>query len=178
MAPYGDDDYHRARPTLGLRAPTDRRVGRARRVAQGTFVNTLRTVLTDHPLVQRCLHVQELLALASERGVDRIAITDHNRLYVALEMAERHPDRIIPGEEVKTAEGIDVIGLYLSEEIPKGTPAEDTIERIRGALNPGLVYDLTDDEIEEDGDEDEEESDLEERAESSGNVEMESPSSQ
>ena len=64
-------------------------------------------------------------------GYDRIAITDHNRIDAALWMADRHPERIVPGEEVKTAEGIDVIGLYMSEEIPKGTPARETIERIR-----------------------------------------------
>ena len=46
-------------------------------------------------------------------------------------MAERYPEQVIAGEEVKTAEGIDVIGLYLTEEIPKGTPAEETIARIR-----------------------------------------------
>ncbi len=79
-----------------------------------------------------CLSDPEaVLAAALSKGYDRIAITDHNRLGVALRMAERHPDRIIPGEEVKTAEGIDVIGLYLSEEIPRGTPAEETIARIR-----------------------------------------------
>ena len=64
-------------------------------------------------------------------GYRRFAITDHNRLEVALRMCELYPEGIIPGEEVKTAEGIDVIGLYLSEEIPKGTPAGETIERIR-----------------------------------------------
>ena len=72
-----------------------------------------------------------VLAAAQERGYARIAITDHNRVHVALRMAEAHPELIIPGEEVKTAEGIDVIGLYLSAEIPKGTPAEETIARIR-----------------------------------------------
>ncbi|MDZ7780491.1 MAG: dephospho-CoA kinase [Gemmatimonadota bacterium] len=60
-------------------------------------------------------------------GYGRIAITDHDRLGLALRMAERHPEAIVPGEEVRTAEGIDVIGLYLSEEIPRGTPAEKTI---------------------------------------------------
>ncbi len=64
-----------------------------------------------------------VLERVTDLGYGRIAITDHNRLDVALRMAERHPDRIIPGEEVKTAEGIDVIGLYVSREIPKGTPA-------------------------------------------------------
>ncbi len=72
-----------------------------------------------------------VLERARARGVDRIAITDHNRLAVALRMAEEFPDRVIPGEEVKTAEGIDVIGLYLAHEIPEGTEARETIERVR-----------------------------------------------
>jgi dephospho-CoA kinase len=71
-------------------------------------------------------------------GYERIAITDHNRVSAALRMAEAHPQRIIPGEEVKTGEGIDVIGLYLSDEIPKGTPARQTIERIHD--QGGLAY--------------------------------------
>jgi len=79
-----------------------------------------------------CLSDPEaVLARALELGYGRIAITDHDRLGVALRMAEEHPDRVIPGEEVKTAEGIDVIGLYLVDEIPKGTSARETIERIR-----------------------------------------------
>ncbi len=79
-----------------------------------------------------CLSDPEtVLEAALALGYDRIAITDHDRIEVALLMAEKHPERIIPGEEVRTGEGIDVIGLYLSEEIPRGTPAEETIERIR-----------------------------------------------
>ena len=68
-----------------------------------------------------CLSDPEaLLSRAAEKGVDRIAITDHNRLEVALEMYEKYPDRIIPGEEVKTGEGIDLIGLYLTRRDRKG----------------------------------------------------------
>lgn len=79
-----------------------------------------------------CLSDPEtVLERALELGYGRIAITDHDAVEVALRMAERHPERIVPGEEVKTAEGIDVIGLYLTELIPRGTPAEETIERIR-----------------------------------------------
>ena len=72
-----------------------------------------------------------VLERAISRGLDRVALTDHDTLGVALRMAEEFPDRIIPGEEVKTREGIDVIGLYLTEVIPKGTSAQETIERIR-----------------------------------------------
>ena len=81
---------------------------------------------------------ERVLEVAMERGFQRVAITDHNRVHVALRMAECYPDVVIPGEEVKTAEGIDVIGLYLCEEIPEGTPAEETIELIRS--QGGIVY--------------------------------------
>jgi dephospho-CoA kinase len=86
-----------------------------------------------------CLSDPEMiLRRAAERGVDRIAITDHNRLELALDLASRYPDRVIPGEEVKTAEGVDVIGHYLTEEIPKGTPAHEVVDRIHD--QGGLVY--------------------------------------
>lgn len=79
-----------------------------------------------------CLSDPEaVLRTARSRGIGRIAITDHNRLHVARRMADAYPEAVIPGEEVKTAEGIDVIGLYLHTEIPKGTPAHETIDRIR-----------------------------------------------
>ena len=52
---------------------------------------------------------ERVLEVAMERGFQRVAITDHNRVHVGLRMAECYPDVVIPGEEVKTAEGIDVI---------------------------------------------------------------------
>jgi len=86
-----------------------------------------------------CLSDPEaLLRRALDQGIHRIAITDHNRLGVALEMHEKHPDRIIPGEEVKTREGIDLIGLYIRKEIPKGTGAQDACHLIRE--EGGIVY--------------------------------------
>ena len=89
----------------------------------------LRLDLHLHTWASRdCLSDPErVLAAARARGVERLAVTDHDRLGLALELSERWPDRIIPGEEVRTAEGIDVIGLYLREEIPKGTPARRLI---------------------------------------------------
>ncbi|MFW6199014.1 MAG: PHP-associated domain-containing protein [Gemmatimonadota bacterium] len=100
----------------------------------------IRIDLHLHTLASRdCLSdPEEVLGRALARGLDRIAITDHDRIGAALEMARRYPDRIIPGEEVKTAEGVDVIGLYLEEEIPKGTPAREACRRIRE--QGGIVY--------------------------------------
>lgn len=110
--------------------------------AADRLLETLRTAAGETPMrIDMHLHTEgswdclsdpeQVLEAALALGYARIAITDHNTVHVALEMAARHPDRIIPGEEVKTGEGIDVIGLYLTEEIPKGTPAEETVARIR-----------------------------------------------
>ena len=79
-----------------------------------------------------------VLQRALDAGLDRIAITDHNELHAALTMKERYPDRIVVGEEVKTAEGVDVIGYFIEQPIPKGTPARATCERIRA--QGGVVY--------------------------------------
>jgi predicted metal-dependent phosphoesterase TrpH len=65
-------------------------------------------------------------------------MTDHNHLGLSLEMHEKHPERVIPGEEVRTKEGIDLIGLYIRTEIPKGTPAEAVCRQIRE--DGGVVY--------------------------------------
>lgn len=109
-------------------------------IRSGADVPTMRMDLHLHTAGSwDCLSDPErVVQRFAELGYDRIAITDHNRLHVALRMAEAYPDRVIAGEEVKTAEGIDVIGLYLTEEIPKGTPAEETISRIRA--QGGIPY--------------------------------------
>jgi hypothetical protein len=80
----------------------------------------------------------ELVARAQACGLDRICITDHNDVAVALQLASEYPEYIIVGEEVKTAERVDIIGLYIREAIPQGTPARETCEQIRA--QGGIVY--------------------------------------
>ncbi|HKJ91610.1 MAG TPA: PHP domain-containing protein, partial [Longimicrobiales bacterium] len=79
-----------------------------------------------------------VLARARAAGLDRICVTDHDEIQAALELKDRHPDRVIVGEEVKTREKVDVIGLYLREWIPGGTPARRACEEIHE--QGGLVY--------------------------------------
>jgi predicted metal-dependent phosphoesterase TrpH len=71
-------------------------------------------------------------------GIDRVVLTDHDELDLALRLQDRYPGRVIAGEEVRTAEGPDLIGIFLSERIPRGTPLRETCERIRA--QGGLVY--------------------------------------
>ncbi len=79
-----------------------------------------------------------VIGTALARGLGRICITDHDEVEAALDLAAGFPNLVIPGEEVKTREGIDIIGLYLHEWIPKGTPARETCQLIRE--QGGLVY--------------------------------------
>jgi Glycosyltransferase Family 4/PHP domain len=83
----------------------------------------------------------ELVAYAEELGLGAIAVTDHNTFGGALEAVELARARdliVIPGEEIKTDEQGEVIGLFLKEEIPRGQSFADTIAAIKE--QGGLVY--------------------------------------
>jgi predicted metal-dependent phosphoesterase TrpH len=80
----------------------------------------------------------DVVKTARARGLQRIAITDHNEIEGALRIRDLAPDLVIVGEEVKTAEGVDVSGLFLTEKIAKGTSAVETAQAIRE--QGGLVY--------------------------------------
>jgi predicted metal-dependent phosphoesterase TrpH/glycosyltransferase involved in cell wall biosynthesis len=84
---------------------------------------------------------EDLLDHAEEIGLGGIAVTDHNVFGGALEVAELARTRdlvVIRGEEVKTDNQGEVIGLFLQEEIPRGLTFADTIGAIRE--QGGLVY--------------------------------------
>jgi predicted metal-dependent phosphoesterase TrpH len=80
----------------------------------------------------------DVVKTARARGLHRIAITDHNEIDGALRVRDLAPDLVIVGEEVKTAEGVDVTGLFLNRLIPKGTAAVETAQAIKE--QGGLVY--------------------------------------
>jgi predicted metal-dependent phosphoesterase TrpH len=85
--------------------------------------------------------VADLLDQAEAQGLGAIAVTDHNVFGGALEAAELARDRdlvVIPGEEVKTEDQGEVIGLFLTEEIPRGQSFGETVAAIRA--QGGIVY--------------------------------------
>ncbi len=83
----------------------------------------------------------ELVDHAEAEGLGAIAITDHNVFGGALETVDAARGRdlvVIPGEEVKSSDQGEVIGLFLEREIPRGLPFADTVAAIRE--QGGLVY--------------------------------------
>ena len=85
------------------------------------------------------IEVPDLLTHAETEGLGAIAITDHNVFGGALEaLAATTSLTVIPGEEVKTSDQGEVIGLFLSEEIPRGLPFDETLSAIHA--QGGIVY--------------------------------------
>jgi PHP domain/Glycosyltransferase Family 4 len=85
--------------------------------------------------------VEVLLAAAKEVGLGAIAVTDHNEISGALEAREKAKAagvKVIVGEEVKTAEQGEVIGLFIEEKIPRGLTMEEAVAEIK--RQGGLVY--------------------------------------
>ncbi len=77
----------------------------------------------------------DFVARARAAGLDKIAVTEHDRLDGALAAKALASDLIIVGEEIKTTHG-EIIGYFMSEEVPGGLSPEETIQRLRdqGAL--------------------------------------------
>jgi predicted metal-dependent phosphoesterase TrpH/glycosyltransferase involved in cell wall biosynthesis len=87
------------------------------------------------------IEVADLLDHAGAEGLGAIAVTDHNAIGGALEAAALARARdllVIPGEEVKTDDQGEVIGLFLHEEIPRGMTFAETVAAIRE--QEGIVY--------------------------------------
>lgn len=76
------------------------------------------------------LKIAGLLRLCPARGLNAVAVTDHNTIRGALELRERAPFKVVVGEEIKTLEG-EVIGYFLEEEIPPGLSVPKTVRAIK-----------------------------------------------
>jgi len=76
------------------------------------------------------LSPQQFVREARRRGLTTAAITDHNTIRGALAVREAADFPVIIGEEVKSADG-EVLGLFLSEDVPRDLSASETIARIK-----------------------------------------------
>jgi hypothetical protein len=72
---------------------------------------------------------EELVFYAKKRGLDGVAVTDHDRLDGALKIAKETDFLIIPGMEISSLNG-HVIGLNLQEPVPSGLSVDETVDKI------------------------------------------------
>lgn len=78
------------------------------------------SISSPEKIVQRCLDL----------GINCLAITDHNSIAGALETKRIAPFKVIIGEEILTNSG-EIIGYFLTGEIPPHLSPEETVKRIK-----------------------------------------------
>lgn len=78
----------------------------------------------------------DLIALAIERGLTHVAVTNHNNVEGAIAVRDKVAEMglddrltVILGEEVSTADG-EVVGVFLTDTIPRGLSAAETADEI------------------------------------------------
>jgi len=76
--------------------------------------------------------LEDLVLYSKRRGLDGIAVTDHNTVDGAIKAKETTGLILIPGIEVSTVSG-HVLGLNLTTPIPKGLGLDETVEKIHEA---------------------------------------------
>lgn len=75
---------------------------------------------------------KDLIFYAKKRGLNAVAVTDHDQLDGAYKIAKETDFLIIPGMEVSSGDG-HIVALNVQELIPKGLSAVETVERIHKA---------------------------------------------
>ncbi len=73
--------------------------------------------------------IENIVAVAKKRGVDVVAITDHNKTYKGPLLIDGV--QIIPGSEITAREGEHLLAYFIKEDIPKGLPFKEVVSRIR-----------------------------------------------
>ena len=76
--------------------------------------------MSPKSLVARCLN----------KGLDCIAVTDHDTIGGALAVREVAPFQVMIGSEIGSAEG-EVIGLFIEADVPPGLTALETAKLIK-----------------------------------------------
>jgi predicted metal-dependent phosphoesterase TrpH len=101
------------------------------------WVTTIRIDLHTHTYRSGDSKTPLLEFAKAAADLDLVAVTDHHDIYAASLLNEQFGLPVIQGEEINTGQG-EVIGLYLTEPIPRLLGLAETCRRIRS--QGGLVY--------------------------------------
>jgi predicted metal-dependent phosphoesterase TrpH len=102
-------------------------------------MKTIRMDLHTHTLYSHdsLLKLEHYVEACVRKGINCVAVTDHNEIDGAKRLQKMAPFKVIIGEEIRTRDG-EITGLFLKERIPPNLSAFETIRRIRE--QKGLVY--------------------------------------
>ena len=74
--------------------------------------------------------LEELIKRCSELEINCLAIADHGNIAGAKKLKEIAPFSVIVAEEILTPQG-EIMGMFLSDEIPSNLSVEETIDKIK-----------------------------------------------
>ena len=74
--------------------------------------------------------LEDLIRVARKRGIQKLAITDHNNIEGALKARELDPELIIVGEEILTTKG-ELLVFFLTKSIPRGLDPMAAIDQLK-----------------------------------------------
>lgn len=89
--------------------------------------------------------LKEVLTQSKKRGLDGVAITDHDTVEGARKLARSGEIVVIPGVEVSSLQG-HILGLNITRPIPPGLDVRETIRRVHDAggvavaAHPSVFY--------------------------------------
>jgi hypothetical protein len=88
---------------------------------------------------------EEVAYYANKRGLDGVAVTDHDRLDSGLRMSKKKDFLILPGMEITSLDG-HMLALNVQEPVPRWLTAKETVDRIHDAggvtiaCHPGALF--------------------------------------
>jgi predicted metal-dependent phosphoesterase TrpH len=72
----------------------------------------------------------DIIRTCRQKGIDRLAVTDHNTIAGAIAVHVLAPELVIVGEEVMTTQG-ELLAYFLQESVPPGLSPAEAIARLR-----------------------------------------------
>jgi predicted metal-dependent phosphoesterase TrpH len=82
--------------------------------------------------------LEELIHYAKKKGLDGIAVTDHNTLQGALKLTKKSQLTVIPGLEVEALDG-HVLALNITTLVPPKLNVAETVQKIHDAGGVAVI---------------------------------------
>jgi predicted metal-dependent phosphoesterase TrpH len=74
--------------------------------------------------------LEQIIQACQRKGINCIALSDHNSIEGALKLKEIAPFYVIVAEEILTTGG-EIMGMFLTEKVPRDLSIEESIRRIK-----------------------------------------------
>jgi predicted metal-dependent phosphoesterase TrpH len=72
----------------------------------------------------------DIVKACRNKGITKLALTDHHSIRGALELRALAPELAIVGEEIMTTQG-ELLAYFVEEEVPRGLPPREAIARLK-----------------------------------------------